>query len=216
MAPTAADEYLNPVWAIPSGLSLTQASSTIHLNYNIIDTYFTRVFLANPHLRLRIMGGLTGGWMSQNMTINYTDTALTNNSLDLHWKYWGCGFRFGIIGDWYIYKNIYMTSRATFAGMIGPYENKTLQRTPTLTFRDNTYSDTRPTMQMQLLIGPSWQKAYANSRIEVFAGCEYNIWANLQEVFHSGTGSITGAKEPNINTDLLSFLGLTASVTYDF
>lgn len=216
--PSKSDEYLNPVWTFPGSEALVKATSDIHLNYNVADFFFTRRFLPNPHLRLRLLAGVTGTWLDQNMNIKYYDAAAITDSIQTRWKYWGCGLRFGFTGDWFWIRDFYMTAKASVGVLIGPYKNQSkeqLSDTETL-FRNAVYRDTRAVANLQVLVGPSYQKSFKKSRLELFAGCEFNTWSNLQEVHHSTVGPASAAKETWVNTGMLSLLGLTTRLTVDF
>ena len=219
-APSGGNRYLDPVWesAPPASTNqaLSAADSSLHLNYNVIDFNFDRVYQHNPHLRLRFIGGLTGAWIDQSTQIDYSCLSGDNSSVHLKWNYWGAGFRFGFMGDWYWFEDFYMTSRFTLAGFVGPYENSSHQTSDGTVTRNTRYSDNRAVVNMQLLIGPSWQKTFGKRRIELFAGCEYNIWGNLQEVYNTSQASPTSSRGSWINKGDLSFIGLTARATTTF
>lgn len=228
--PTAPNESLNATWQLPtnsgSAAPLAVASSYVHLNYNVADAFFTRYFHPNPHLRIRILGGFTGAWLNQTTAINYLDTESNNSQIEAKWKYWGAGLRFGMTSDWYWFTDLYMTARLTFAGLIGSYRNQNFQKTSIVPdagqydtsrpFGKSDYKDGRAVSNVQMIFGPSWQKAFKNSRIELFAGCEYNMWTNLQETYHSELASPTASKAFWVNSGLLTMVGLTTRLTIDF
>lgn len=223
-APTEPNQYLNATWQLPANEELAKATSYVHLNYNVADYYFTRYFHPNPHLRIRVIGGFSGTWMNQNQVINYTDVLQQTSTIDAQWKYWGAGLRFGIMGDWYWFTDIYLTAKLTVAGFMGSYKNEITQQTSanpggadtSLPFGNSVYKDGRSVTNTQMLIGPSWQKAFKSSRVEIFAGCEYNMWANLQESYHSPLNTAAGPKNLWVNTGMLSMVGLTTRLTVDF
>ena len=219
-APTGGNQYLDPVWQASSPIgadqTLSEADSSLHLNYNVVDYNFDRVFQPNPHLRLRLIGGLTGAWINQNTNIDYSYLSGDSSSVQLKWNYWGGGFRFGFMGDWYWFEDFYMTSRFTLAGFVGPYKNNNRQTSDGIVTRNTRYDDTRAVMNMQLMVGPSWQKVFGKTRLELFAGCEYNIWGNLQEVYDTPPQLPTTSRGAIINKGDLSFIGLTTRATMNF
>ncbi len=224
-APTEPGQSLNAVWQLPIDNPLSEARSYIHLNYNVADYYFTRYFHPNPHLRIRVIGGFSGTWMNQDMNITYTDIAENISAIDAKWKYWGAGFRFGMMGDWYWFTDLYLTAKLTFAGMMGSYTNEITQQTsgaPTpeydvnIPFGSSTYKDGRAVTNIQIFLGPSWQKAFKHSRVELFAGCEYNMWTNLQQCSHSILTTPGGSKAFWTDGDVLSMVGLTTRLSVDF
>jgi hypothetical protein len=208
-----------PVWETPTFGGAAEpvlATSSLHLNYNVIDTYFNRIFQPNPHLRLKLLGGVSGGWINQTTNISYTDELGLTDDVQLKWSFWGAGFRVGFAGDWYWFDDFYMTSKFTFAGLVGPYQSSAKQETLVQVVRNSQYNDSRGVLNAQLLMGPSWQKTFQKTRVEVFAGCEFNFWNNLQEVYHSAVNGVTDPKVPLVNTGNLSFIGLTTRVTATF
>ncbi len=223
-APNSSTQFLTAAWPVPLMSQLTSATSSLHLNYNVADFYVDRYFNPNPHLRLRLLGGLTGTWLDQNWTVKYTDTSSNTSRVQNSWSYWGCGLRFGVMADWFWTSNIYLTTKATVGGFMGPYHNRAYQTTTvlssgynsTLPIRDANYRDTRPAGNAQLIIGPSWQQNWTDMRTELFVGYEFNAWMNLQEVYHSTLGAPSDPKETWINTGWLGLQGLTARFTIDF
>jgi hypothetical protein len=222
--PSPTDVYLTSAWPAPFTSALSNARSSLGLNYNVADIYFDRYFNPNPHLRLRVLAGITGTWMSQNWTIKYFDIDNHTNRLRSTWNFWGCGIRVGTTADWYWTHNIYLTVKGTLAGLMGPYHNRTKLTTnilqsgynSTLPIINTGYRDTRPIGHLQLLIGPSWQKNWTNVRTECFVGYEFNAWENLHEVYHSTIGSDFGYKETSINNGLIGLHGLTTRLTIDY
>ena len=124
-APSNSGQYLNGVWPTYGDNQLIKASTTVHFNYNVADISFDRVFQPNPHLRLRLTGGITGAWMNQDQTIKYLDTSNLTTFVRNEWKYGGCGLRCGLDGDWYWFEDLYMTSLFTVAALVGPIAIKT-------------------------------------------------------------------------------------------
>lgn len=223
--PSNPNEYLDSVWT--SYLStLTQAKTWIHLNYNVADLFVDRYFNPNPHLRLRLIGGITGAWIDQNWTTRYYDIANKTTRIRNEWKFGGCGLRIGMYADWFWTSDIYLTLRGTLAALVGPYMNRVFQTTtaqpdptynPSLPIRNVTYRDTRSATHLQLILGPSWQKNWDPVRSELFVGYELNGWLNLQEIYHStGANAASGPKEPWITTGVLTLQGLTTRLTLDY
>jgi hypothetical protein len=223
-APSSATQFLTAAWPMPLMGQLSDATSSLHLNYNVADFYIDRYFNPNPHLRIRMIAGLTGTWLNQNWTIRYFDIANNTARVKSAWDFWGCGIRFGMAGDWFWTNDIYLTVKGTLAGLMGPYHNKTFQTTTalgagynsTLPIRDAGYRDTRPVGNLQLIIGPSWQSNWTNARTELFVGYEFNSWLNLQEVYHSTLGTPTDFKETWINSGMIGLQGLSARFTVDY
>jgi hypothetical protein len=215
-----ADRYLTSTWGEgPFAGPLTEASSHIHLNYNVGDFFSDRVFIPNPHLKLRLMGGATAAWISQNWTVKYVNTVNDASYLRNHWSYVSGGLRLGTTIDWYCGWDIYLTSMATCASLLGSYKNQSYQTVDSLDLpvRDTHYDDIRPTFTVQAVAGLSWQKNFSGSRVELFGGYELNSWWNLQEVYRSSQAtSSTSGTNTLVNSSLLALQGLTARLTIDF
>ena len=216
-------EFITASWELPFMGPLQSATSSLHLNYNVADLFVDRLFYPNPHLRVRMIAGLTGTWLGQNWTSKYFD--LTNSSrIRNAWNYWGAGLRFGMTGDWYWTDNVYLTVKGTLAALAGSYHNRTRQTTTalapgynsTLPIRNASYRDTRPVGNIQVMIGPSWQQNWTKSRLELFVGYELNAWMNLQEVYHSTLGTPSAAKPTWISSGFLGLHGLTSRLTLDY
>lgn len=221
--PTAAGEYLTATW--PQILTvLTSAKTSLSLHYNVVDLLVDRYFNPNNHLRLRLMGGITGAWIDQTWSVRYFDNLSNTTFVRSDWKFGGGGFKAAMMVDWFWTCDIYMTIHASLGGLIGPYKNRTKQTTslsvsgsnPAIPIRNAKYEDVRIAPTVQLSLGPSWQKNFSSTRIELFAGYEITGWMNLQEVYHSTAGVPFATKETWINTSLLALQGLTTRLSADF
>jgi hypothetical protein len=222
--------YLNGTWPTFTLVTvLDKATSDVHLNYNVVDAFFDRFFQPNPHLRLRLLAGLSGAWMNQDQEVRYYDNAGTTVLVKNSWSYNGVGARFGMMGDWFWIWDCYMTAKFTMAGLFGPYKNISFESSnegPAFTTEplvNATYKDTRGIMNLQLLLGPSYQKSFTKWRLELFGGFEANLWYNLQEVYRSiffessfNDDFPWTAQIPIVNTGPLTLFGLTTRMTVDF
>jgi hypothetical protein len=224
--PVADQEFITGTWPHILTAPLATATSHIHLNYNLFDMSVDRVFIPNPHLRLRVIAGAEMAWINQDWKVRYSDSAANCTTIRNKWDFIGGGLKSGTMVDWYWNSyNIYMTAQGSFGLLIGSYSNDAKQTTsvqptaadnPAIPIRNASYQDTRPVFTAQMLFGPSWQKNYPKNRVELFAGFEMNMWFNLQEVYRSTASVASAAKETWMNTGLLSLYGLTTRLTVDF
>jgi hypothetical protein len=225
-APGAPNTFLTSTWPTYFHNSLTRAKTYIHLNYNVADLGADRYFIPNPHLRLRLLGGFTGAWMDQNWLIKYFDFAGNISHVRNRWKFGGAGFRLGMMVDWFWTDDVYITIRGSLAALVGAYKNSmfqtsSIQPSPAyntnLPFRNATYEDARTAANLQLVVGPSWQKSWKSVRTELFAGYEINSWMNLQEIYFSVPGTPAYAsQQTTFNSGILTLQGLTTRFTIDF
>ncbi len=192
---------------------LTHAHSTIDLKYNVFDVVVDRMFIPNPHLKVRMLAGISTAWLEQNWRTEYFSgafsTVIRNN-----WHFVGGGLRAGITSDWYWGRDIYLTGLASVAALLGSYNSHYKQTTPG-GLAKTSYSDTRPTSCIQFIAGPSLQKNFTNHRLEIFIGYELNIWSNLQEIRKPGKIAQNEASIWVANS-LLALQGLTTRVSFDF
>lgn len=223
--PGASGEYLTGTWPQITTAPLSSATSQLHLNYNVFDLTIDRYFIPNPHLRLRLLGGFTVAWMEQDWRVIYSDAVQRSTNIHNQWKFVGGGLKMGLMFDWYWTTDVYMTGYGFTGILMGNYQNLSHQTVnfqptgddnPEIPLRDLTLNTTRPAYTAQFGFGPSWQKSYTQCRVEVFAGYEFNVWMNLQEVYHSTGGSATATKETWINSSMMALQGLTTRLTVDF
>lgn len=223
--PTASDRFLNPTWGVFTPSPIATATSNLTLHYHLADLMATRVFDPNPHLRLRIVGGLTFAYIAQKWKMIYNDFGTNSDLIKNRWRYVGGGIRLGIATDWYWTGCMYMTGKVTFATLMGNYENRVFQKTtfnpspldnPALPVRNAEYEDYRFAFQAQFLFGPSWQKVYDCWAFEAFVGYEFNVWLNLQEVYRSTQSPPSGANETRMSNGVFGLQGLTARITVGF
>jgi len=218
IAPDAPNVYLNGTWPHIFTAPLLSARSRISNNYNILDLLVDRVFIPNPHLRLRIYGGFTAAFIGQNWHLKYISQDSETNLFN-RWRFRGGGFKLMTGFDWFWRKDFYVTAKTSLASLIGRYKNRAYQESTLLPqgpVRDLIFKDIRLAHNFMFLLGPSYQKNLCNSRIEVFAGYEFSTWFNLHEIYRSTAGASDVAKETWLNRGVFSLHGLTTRLTYDF
>jgi hypothetical protein len=229
-APANEDQILAPTRDIYSfgGDVLKFANTSLDFDYKLGDLYVARVFDPNPHLRLRLFGGFTGGHLEQTLDIHYASVVEqgeeTFNLFDKvkeKWDFSGGGFRIGLTSDWYWCGNFYLTGRASFATLIGKYCNHEFQSEnfegdPVDIVADTKYDDIRFAFHNQFLLGPSWQIPCECWSFELFAGWEFNLWFNLHERIRTNRGRHTDAKETYYARSLVGMQGFTLRATLGF
>ena len=132
-APTGSGELITGTWpqiapAAPLG-KIQTATNQLHFNYNVFDMLLSRVFNPNPHLRLRMIGGATAAWMSQEWIIRYLDRQNDCNRLNNKWNYAAGGLRLGTAVDWFWTSDIYVTAIGSAGLLMGSYHNHSKQTT---------------------------------------------------------------------------------------
>jgi hypothetical protein len=223
--PRVDTKYLTGTWPQITAAPLASAKSALHFNYNIFDIIMTRVFIPNPHLKLRFVGTPTICWMDQEWNVQYRDAVGRGTDIKNRWGYIGAGLKMGASADWFMGSDIYLIGSGMFGGLLGSYTNTSKQTVnfaqqsgdhPEIPIRDLFLRDTRPAFTAQMLFGPSYQKNFACNRVEFFMGYEVNSWFNLQEIYRSTSGSATEAKQTWINSSVMALQGLTTRLTVDF
>lgn len=223
--PETDTKFLTGTWPQIVPAPLAGATSHLHMNYNVADVLIAYHIYPNFHLRLRMIGGIPVVWIDQDWKVRYVDSSLNNTVIRNRWKYVGAGMKLGMWVDWYWGLNVYITGRFATSVYMGDYKNQSRQTTnfqpnpsdnTSIPIRDLHYQDARPAFSAQALFGPSWQKNCSKSRLELFVGYEYTLWANLNQIFHSTSGGPFAAKETWINSSMTGMQGLTARVSSDF
>lgn len=196
----------------------SKASSKIEHYYQLGDFFAARVFDPNPHLRTRIHGGITLGYLKQNWDVSYTNS-LNEHSFDhTKWRFFGGGFRLGITADWFWGCQFYLTGRASFATLYGDYKN---ERLLVLSNNDQIssctlYDDPRLSFHSQIMMGLSWQVPSDCWSFELFAGYEMNLWFNLNESIYAEKANAGQARDILRYQDPLGMHGLTLRLTLGF
>ncbi len=223
--PEAGNEFLTGTWPQITTNPLVHAHSNIFFNYNLAELSIDRIFITNPHLRMKLRAALSMAWMQQDWKVQYFDGTGGNTTIRNRWHYMAGGLRAGLLGDWYWGNHVYLTGGTTAALYMGGYSNDSKQTTsfqpngsddPTLPVRDSRVEDTRPSFAVQVYLGPSYQKCFGCNRVEIFAGYELTGWFNLQEIRRSSSGLPSSAKETWMSTNMLALQGLTTRLTVDF
>lgn len=208
--PPKPGRFLNGTWN--QGIeSPIKAKSFLWLHYHLGELKVARVFIPNPHLRLKLFGGLNAGWLDQDWRVFYKNQLSESTRIINQWKYWGIGPRIGVHFDWYWIMDFYLTGKIALGGLLGKYHNRAFEKVlpSKLALLNTSYEDYRFAYNTQFIIGYSWQKSFCRARVEAFAGYEMNHWFNLQEVYRSTLGNNDSAHEPRINTGQLTLHGLT-------
>jgi hypothetical protein len=201
---------------------LSEAKSKISLNYEFSDLVVARFFVPNPHLRLRIGGGFTAGRIKENWNILYTDILDQTEKVLNSYKFLGAGFRVVLDFSWYWGNNVYLTGKATTAPLIGKYRyNSTIKTDTAASYYDlSHFSQYRGAYNIQFLLGPSYQKAFCHTRIEVFAGYELNGWINIHEVNRNSQSTnanlVKTEKIASCANGMLLMDGLSTRISIDF
>lgn len=223
--PDAPNQFLTGTFPQISTNPLASAHSTTHFNYNVFDWLVHRVFFPNPHLKLRFGGGGFLTWMSQDWKVRYIDSLANVTTIRNRWNFVGAGLKTGATFDWYWTWDLYMTAQGFFGLAMGTYSNRASESTSfqplagddtNVPVRQAHYKDGRAALTAQLMFGPSYQKNFCSTRLEIFAGFEMNTWFNLQEVYRSTQNAAELAKETWINTGLLTLYGLTTRASLDY
>ena len=220
------NQFLTATWPTYFQESLSEAKTSIHLNYNVADLNVDRYFIPNPHLRLRMLGGFTGAWMDQDWAVKYYDFDNHTSLIRNRWRFGGAGFRLGLMVDWFWTDDIYVTIRGTLAALVGAYKNSMVQTSSiklgpeyntNLPLRNAIYRDARSVGHLQLLMGPSWQRSWKSVRTELFLGYEINSWTNLQEIYFSVQGvPAYASQQTTFNSGVLTLQGLTTRFSIDY
>lgn len=194
------------------------ATSSIELDYQLGDLYVARVFDPNPHLRLRLIGGITGGYIEQDWKISYTDAMSVTQNLRERWRYWGVGLKAALRADWFWWCQFYVTGKVSFATLAGCYKNTENQIRPSdgMIFADSEYKDSRFAYTVQFILGPSWQVPCDCWSFELFAGYESNIWFNLHERYRAFPTSPAAPTEVFFANGMFGVHGLTVRLTLGF
>lgn len=200
---------------------IQKAKSDLTLNNEIGDILVSRVFIPNPHLRLRLFGGITGGRIKQKWKINYITAAQEEKILN-QFKFLGIGLRAGLDFDWFWGKDFYLTGKTSFAPLLGKYKNlgQVFDYTNNLYYDNHRYNQFRSAYNLQFLVGPSYQKSFEKTRIEFLLAYELNSWFNVLEIIRSSRSETIHKSETeqaaSINNGALLLHGLTASFNIDF
>lgn len=215
-APSESDRFLSPTWDTYSVGPFREASSSLHLHYQVGDLFAARVFDPNPHLRMRLYGGITSAFLKQTWNVRYTDFQDQFEKIQNMWRFWGTGIRMGTTVDWY-WHLFYFTGRVSIASLVGTYKNEAEQITSfQQVVGDVTYKKTRFTFNGQFLLGASYLWICECWSAEIFAGYEANVWLNLQEIIKSQLSFAEAAKQTQHSSGLLGLHGLTARFTVGF
>jgi len=202
------------------GNELQSASSRLKLSYELGDILVSRVFNTNPHLRLRLFGGFTGGRIQQKWDVTYVDLTSQRENIYNKWKFTGIGFRLGLDIDWFWGHNFYLTGKASTAPLIGKHIYTASINQLSSTYEDIKYSKYRGAYNVDALLGPSYHKSFDSGRMEVLLGYELNGWFNVHEVMRPSSVALANVLTTEIISDVNNgyFLmhGLTARLTIDF
>lgn len=214
--------YILSCWPNDADDLISQAKNHAALHYQTWDGVAARVFIPNPHFRLRFLGGLTTARMKENFNTWFYGS-INNSRIETMWKYWGIGFKVGTFLDWFLGKDFYLTGKCAFASLMGYHKSSIYYR---ISGEDSAIEYTRdkgwrPAFMTQFFGGPSWQRSFGKYRVEVFAGYEFNGWFNVLEVLgmiDESTSALFTDLTNRTETEksMLGLHGLTCRVSFNF
>jgi hypothetical protein len=228
--PKEPDRFLNGTWPHPDALAggpvpspLQKATSHINFNYHVFDLIASRRYHTNPHLRVNLLGGVTSAWIHQNWKIRYLNTLNQRTKIRNKWGFSGAGLRIGVLVDWFVGMDFFLTGSTSSALLAGCYSNSAKQTSSVTVpnarsnvIRNTQFHDGRMTYNAQFLAGPSWQKNFGSNRVGVFVFYEFNMWTNLHRVFRSTQAAPRVAHETWADDSIIGLQGLTLKVNVDF
>ncbi len=210
--------FVRPTRFLSYATSSTNARSKIELDYQVGDLWANRVFDPNPHLRVRLIGGMTIANIEQDWKIRYTSTEGFTEQVREDWCFFGGGIRAGLRADWFWGCQFYLTGKTTFATMIGTWEHKEHQKdlASGMVFANTKYDDHRFAGHAQFLLGPSWQIPCDCWSFELLAAYEFNLWLNLHERIRVFPFNPAAPTETLYANGMLGLHGLTLRLNIGF
>ncbi len=206
---------------------MEKAYSNIFLREHMFDVLLSRKFELSSRINLNFFNGLTGGWFKQNWTITYYGQGQTGTITKIKpkWRFKGGGIKTGVSADWELGQGFNWSCLSAIAAIYGNYDNrmKLLHRYPStgvdLVLEFIHYDDFRVVTNLQLQMGPSWEKQYKSWGMRMFAGYEINSWFNVHEIlreeFHASTDSITNPQSRHVSSPI-QMHGLTLSAVFNW
>lgn len=221
---TTSDNYLRVGCYLPNEFTLaaqpvTDISASARLYYNDLSTLVTRNFYPNPHLRLRVVGGLTSVWTHQTTELTNTFYSTPNQLIcNFDAKYWGVGFRMGTGADWYWGKDFYLTGKVFWSIVTGRWNTNTkISGSDGTLYYEPSDDGYQACQNFTFIFGPSYQKSYDKFRWELFLGYEFNNWLNMLNMYNyqAQTYSQSWSYPQQFNQDL-TLTGVNLRLTLDF
>jgi hypothetical protein len=209
---------LQPIIVGQGNPILLSIQANAQLDYNDLSTLVTRNFYPNPHLRLKVVGGLTSMWAHQTTDIQNTFSGMSE-TLDyrFHSKYWGIGFKMGTTADWYWGKDFYLTGKVFWSIVTGRWNTNTKVASSTGTLYTQPYDSAYLTTQnFNFIFGPSYQKSYEKMRWELFVGYEFNSWLDALVAYNYQQTQESAWANPQTFFQDLTLTGVNIRLTLDF
>ena len=210
----------------PIGTTYTSASQKWNLSLNTLDWVLERTSLIGKKLTLKFYFGLRASWLDEDVKVNYlvqTDVPANNRRYEAKSNSWGIGPEItGVSSHWLLGKGFKFYADAEADLLYTRYTslNSKEQRlvtggagTLTKNISQHQLSALRPHCDIEL--GITWGSYLCAKTMHAHLLLGYNFqvfWSqNMFRKFVDDVGSATSLVS---NGDL--FLGLTASVRFDF
>ena len=198
---------------------LDSASTFIDFREHLGDLYFfKRLHIANRIL-MRLLAGLTGGYLKQDWTLRYFGAG--ESTINRDWKFRGFGMMGGINLDWFFGAGLGIITNLNVRAIYGRYEaeGKQVVEFPTYSyiFEDFRLRDKRIITDLQMQVGAKWGTSFGYNGFELSALYEMNVWNQLNEVYKGQT--VTNSSEARISwpfTGTLATHGFTGKVEVFF
>lgn len=127
------DYFLGPDYEIgPEGLPITNSWGNVKFNYDVIDLTAGQYLNFGESLQLRFLGGLSAGFLQEEVTANYSGTREVGPFVGpfqmnqkVTSKFSGVGPEVGLHADYMAYKGFGFLGEGTVAALIGSLKSTT-------------------------------------------------------------------------------------------
>lgn len=207
---------------------ITRASTHIKFHYQLGELLLARHFALSNCLSACLQTGLVGGCISQDWAVTYLGVPAGGNpvsedDLDLHWKFSGGGLKIGGNFDWKIGCGLGLFAEINASVLFGQYKNQITENAflPTgalfATRIDGFNQENRIVESLQIALGPTWASCLCGWNFNIYALYELNTWGNLHEYYLSVPSTFPQeGRDLRYDHGFLAVHGLTLGIDVTF
>jgi len=210
---------MSSTFPLPSNFLLKQSFSKQKISADFANLLLERYFFSSEKIKLGFLSGLSGVWIKRIWNMQFYDD---NSSIVRHirptWHYKGVGIKTGIDFDWILKHGFSWVGKSCIACMFGNYDIwMKVKDMPSESIYENSHlDDFRVVTNLQMLLGPSWEKKICRLIFTIKAYYEINVWLNVSQTNRTLFQNSTSNPQSRFTNNTLQMHGLILYASFNF
>ncbi len=225
IGPSNSQKLINPenkqlaaTFQMPDNFLIEKAQSKTKLSSNFANILLQKNIKTSQNFKLNFLSGLSGIWIKRDWTLKFIDYGKNSRIIQPTWHFKGVGLKTGLDFDWFLNYGFYWSGKSCIATIYGNYDTwMKVYDLPTNTVFENSHlDDFRIVTNLQILLGPSWQRCFNNFIFNIYADFEINLWLNLSQTNRSLYQTASSNPQSRFTKNNLQMYGFTLHASINF